>query len=119
MEAGQLDYATIAYDSSGNELWVARYNGPGNKGDGALALAVGPSGTIYVTGYGYGSGTNFDYATIAYDSSGNELWVARYNSPANGDDNATALAVGPSGTIYVTGCRYGNRDTLGLCHHCL
>jgi hypothetical protein len=102
------DYATIAYDPFGNELWVARYDGPGSEADGAKDIAIDASGNIYVTGWSYGNGTDFDYATIKYDSSGNEVWVARYNGPANGGDMAMAITIAPSGTIYVTGMSYGN-----------
>ena len=32
------DYATVKYDTSGNEVWVARFNGDGNGSDSAYAL---------------------------------------------------------------------------------
>jgi hypothetical protein len=102
------DYATIKYDSVGNQLWVARYNGPGNYYDIANAMAVDNSGHILVTGYSYGSGTQGDYATIKYDSQGNQLWVARYNGPANADDIATAITLDNAGNAYVTGYSYGS-----------
>jgi uncharacterized delta-60 repeat protein len=102
------DYATVKYDSSGVEQWVARYNGPGNLTDVAYAIALDNAGNIYVTGYSYGSGTNDDYATVKYDSSGVEQWVARYNGPANGYDEAYAIALDNSGNIYVTGYCYGS-----------
>jgi len=90
-------------------LWAARYNGPGNGGDGANALAVDSSGSVYVTGRSTGSGTGLDYATIKYGFfSGNQLWVARYNGPGNGGDYANALAVDAAGNVYVTGRSTGS-----------
>ena len=106
-----FDYATVAYDSSGNELWVARYNGPGNGWDEAHAIAVDSSGNVYVTGWSRDKWTNDDYATVAYDSSGNQLWVARYNGPANWHDHATVIALGSSGNVYVTGYSMDNITT--------
>jgi dienelactone hydrolase len=60
------DYATIKYDTNGNQLWSAPYNGTGNSEDYAFALVADKSGNIYVTGQSMGVGTNFDYATIKY-----------------------------------------------------
>ena len=102
------DYATVKYDPQGNELWVRRYNGPGNGYDHASLIAVDASGNVYVTGASEGSGTNFDYATIKYDSSGNELWVGRYNGPGNYYDVGGPIVVDDSGNVYVTGYSFGN-----------
>ncbi|MDY6853563.1 MAG: SBBP repeat-containing protein [Thermodesulfobacteriota bacterium] len=55
------DYCTVSYDSDGNERWVQRYDGPGNVGDGATAIAVDFNGNIYVTGERFS-----DYCTIKY-----------------------------------------------------
>ena len=104
---GLSDYATIKYDSSGQQQWVARYNGPGSEDDYGTAITVDASGNVYVTGYGVGSGTGYDYATIKYDTSGNQLWVARYNGPANLLDIASAVALDASGNVYVTGWSVG------------
>jgi hypothetical protein len=60
------DYATIKYYPDGDTAWMRRYNGPGNELDYAHALTIGSSGTVYVTGGSYGSGTDLDYATIKY-----------------------------------------------------
>jgi hypothetical protein len=97
------NYATVAYDSLGNELWVARYNGPDYISDTPYAIAVDPtSGNIYVTG-ACGNYPSYDYATVAYDSSGNELWEARY-SMENSHDAAKAITIDPStGDVYVAG----------------
>jgi hypothetical protein len=105
---GSEDYVTVAYDSSGNELWVSKYNGPGNHNDAAFAICVASSGIIYVTGLSTGIGTLYDYTTVAYDSSGNELWVARYNGPINDHDIACSIALDLSGNIYITGSSFGN-----------
>jgi len=63
------------------EEWVARYNGLANSYDYAYAIAVDSSGNVYVTGKSYGSGTNYDYATIKYTPEGNELCVERNYGP--------------------------------------
>jgi hypothetical protein len=86
---------------------VARYNGPVNHNDEASAIAIDKMGNVYVTGSSRGGGTDSDYATIAYDSSGNRLWVARYNGPVNYYDIALAMAVDNAGNVYVTGKSYG------------
>jgi uncharacterized delta-60 repeat protein len=99
-----LDYATIKYDPNGNQLWAARYNNWASSSDKARALTVDNSGNVYVTGESYGSGTNYDYATVKYDPNGNQLWAISYNnSPANSSDKALALTVDNSGNVYVTG----------------
>ncbi|MFC1508419.1 SBBP repeat-containing protein, partial [Candidatus Omnitrophota bacterium] len=69
------DYATIKYAPDGTQLWVNRYDGPGES----YEIALDSSGNVYVTGYSYGIGTDNDYATIKYDTNGTQLWVARYN----------------------------------------
>jgi uncharacterized delta-60 repeat protein len=98
-----LDYATVKYNSAGQEQWAARYNGPANFIDIANAIAVDGSGNVYVTGLSAGITSLSDYATIKYNSAGQQQWVARYNGPANGTDEAFSIAVDGSGNVYVTG----------------
>ncbi|MEI6945609.1 SBBP repeat-containing protein [Paraflavisolibacter sp. H34] len=97
------DYVTIKYDKNGAQLWVARYNGPGNGSDGANALAVDGSGNVYVTGQSTGLGTFGDIATLKYSAAGAELWAKRYNGPVSRLDRGTAIAVDGSGNVLVTG----------------
>jgi uncharacterized delta-60 repeat protein len=102
------DYATIKYNSSGIQQWVQRYNGPGNDNDYAYSLAVDSLGNVYVTGESIESGTNYDYATIKYNSSGIQQWVQRYNGPGNDIDFASSLALDGSGNVYVAGWSWGS-----------
>jgi uncharacterized delta-60 repeat protein len=104
----QPDYATIKYDTDGNELWVARYNGPENAVDWARDIAVDDSGSVYVTGSSGGYGTGWNYATVKYDTNGIQLWASGYNGPANNLDMAHALALDSMGNVYVTGESFGN-----------
>jgi hypothetical protein len=101
------DYATIKYYPNGDTAWVRRYNGPGYDYDYAHAMTIDGSGNIYVAGQSIGTGTQHDYTTIKYDSSGNELWVRRYNGPGNSNDQIYAMAMDGSGSVYVTGQSYG------------
>jgi uncharacterized delta-60 repeat protein len=104
---GTWDYATIKYTPDSNiPVWVARYNGPGNDEDIARAIAVDRDNNIYVTGESIGTGTNYDYATVKYDSNGNEIWVTRYNRTGSFRDDAQAIAVDNENNVYVTGNSY-------------
>jgi len=97
------DYATIKYNSNGIEQWEARYNGLGDKFDYANAIVVDKFGSVYVTGYSENLWTRQDYATVKYDSDGNQLWVATYNGPANNNDRACSILLDLSDNVYVTG----------------
>jgi hypothetical protein len=104
------DYATIKYDTAGNEQWVRRYDGPSTQFlhdyDRPADLAVDGNGNVFVTG-----NSSDDFATVKYDAAGTETWVRRYSGPAAGADWATAIAVDASGNAYVSGSSYGNSTT--------
>ena len=112
------DYLTGAYNAAtGARLWTARYNGPGNSDDNARAVAVSPGGaTVFVTGdSGGSSGFLQDYATVAYRASdGTQLWVARFNGPANFYDYPAAVSVARDGAaVFVTGTSLENHNAGG------
>jgi len=101
------DYVTIKYAPTGDTLWVRRYHG-GYGIDSAFALGLDLNGNVYVAGRSDGSNFYPDYATVKYAPDGTQLWVKRYNGPANNFDRATALAVDTSGNLYVTGTSVGS-----------
>ena len=97
------DYVTIKYNTNGVEQWVARYDGPDHDWDIATALAVDREGSVYVGGGSCGLNSYYDYATIKYNSSGVEQWVARYNGSLDFDDGINSLTLDSQGNVYVTG----------------
>ncbi|MDH4222737.1 MAG: SBBP repeat-containing protein [candidate division Zixibacteria bacterium] len=101
--SGFSEYVTIKYYSNGDTAWVRRYKNGESDLARANVLAVDSSGNVYVSGYSYGSGTSFDYATIKYNSNGDTVWVRRYNGPGNAFDNPFAITLDGSGNVYVTG----------------
>lgn len=95
---------TIKYDDLGNVLWMDTYDGPSSSYDDAQQMRLGNSGALYVTGYSAGNGTNNDYLTLKYDTSNaNILWEARFDGPASNSDQAFAMEIDATESIYVTG----------------
>jgi uncharacterized delta-60 repeat protein len=98
----RYDYATVKYNSGGNEIWVARYN-HNDFNDTANEIAIDDSNNIYVTGSSDGTSLGIpNYATVKYNSAGNELWVSRYTGGGGGDE-PNAIFINGSNNIYVTG----------------
>ncbi len=108
-----VDYATIKYDSAGVQQWISRYGGlVTTSADKGSSLAVDGLANVYVTGRSGSGGTNVDYATIKYNSSGVQQWAQRYNGLGNGVDEASSIALGVSGHVYVTGWSSGTGTSL-------
>jgi hypothetical protein len=104
------DYATLKYDSAGNQAWVMRYDGPEDDDDGATGVVVDATGNVYVTGHSTGTGSRYDdYATVSYTPSGAQRWASRYYGPS-GDDGARALALDRGVAVYVTGYSESNSN---------
>ncbi len=98
----QYDYATLKYSPGGNLIWDRLYNGPANFEDIAYSIAVDEMGNVFVTGQSAGSNNDdADYATIKYNSAGNQQWVARYNGMGGPDEGENLFLKG--NYLYVTG----------------
>ncbi len=96
------DLVTIKYDSSGNQIWMQSYNGPGNSYDVGRKIKTDDSGNVYVAAYSVGMGTSEDFATIKYDNSGAVKWINRYDNGGK-TDRTSSLIVNGSGSLYVIG----------------
>ncbi|UMY65586.1 SBBP repeat-containing protein [Flavobacterium sp. HJ-32-4] len=94
------DYLTVKYNAStGSPIWSVRFDRTHN--DWATDLIINPTnGNIYVTGRS--KNTDFDYATVCYNSSGVQQWATIYDNGI-GDNRATNIGMDSSGNVYVTG----------------
>lgn len=109
------DYATVAYDTAtGEELWVARYDGPASDMEFPRALGVSPDGDrVFVAGGSMGIGSSFDATTVAYNTTtGEQEWVARYDGPRSSSDNVWGLDVGSDGNVYAIAASWGTTSGL-------
>jgi DNA-binding beta-propeller fold protein YncE len=89
----------------GTQLSVASFRAGGVSQDSAIAVSPA-GGRVFVTGQSHGGpATGVDYKTVAYSAAtGRQLWVSRYNGPANGLAGAYSVAVSPAGgTVFETG----------------
>jgi len=103
---GHAQFVTVAYGASGTRTWADRYDGPTHKYSYASDIAISPdSRQAIVTGETSAAKQGYDFATIAYGlTHGPRLWVRRYDGPDSLSDNASTVAIGPTGSsAYVAG----------------
>jgi len=101
---GKKIFNILKYKNTGSFIRSTYYTGPATvPNDNLTALIVDTKSNIYATGYSQGIGTNYDMVTVKFDSSGHQLWVARYNNVDNGNDYTYSNAIDNSGNIIVTG----------------
>ncbi len=103
-----FDFVTLKYSPNGDDLWVERYDGDAKDFDEPVALALDKSRNVYVTGRSRGNNSNFDFLTIKYDNSGNQLWVARYDGGNQEIDEPNSLANDEEGNVIVVGRSYSS-----------
>jgi hypothetical protein len=109
-----LDVATVKYDAEGDEVWVARYDGPASDWDEGVAIALDDSGNVYVAGKSSPVVAYSDFLTIKYGADGSERWAATYDGPVGSTDMACDIAVDAEGYVYVTGESAGDGTSLDI-----
>ncbi|MCW3071840.1 MAG: hypothetical protein JWO44_1730 [Bacteroidetes bacterium] len=106
--SADFDFITLKYDAAGTQLWASQYNGPDNNYDEAHAITIDASGNVYVTGYTQTAVlTNYDYATVKYNSAGVQQWAKTYNGTGNDYDRANAITIDAAKNVYITGKSIG------------
>jgi len=83
--------------------WTKTYNGADNSSDNGNGVAVGPDGSVYVTGRTLVIGQAANIWVRKYSPKGKVKWTKTYNGADNSADQGRGVAVGPDGSIYVTG----------------
>lgn len=94
------DFGLFKYDKDGTQLWRSVYNGPGNGFDYTSGIVLDSQDNIVVVGTSSGLAADADYATIKYDTNGNQQWIRRFDG---GWDAATAITIDQMDNVYVTG----------------
>jgi hypothetical protein len=86
------DIVTLKYSSDGNQVWMQRYDGPGDGNDAANAIAVDNSGNVYVAGYetetnGYTSMILIKYSPVTLQKQSNgSIILHAYGAPGESFD---------------------------------
>jgi len=104
------DFTTVKYDSAGKQLWAKRYNGPLKGSSRPSGIAVDSFGNAYVTGTSQSGESEFDFATVKYDSSGKQIWARRHTRSGSSVNYPVGLAVSKS-SVYVSGGTQGSSSS--------
>jgi|GEM_PF-6102596 len=103
---GNIDYATVKYDSDGNLSWVRYFDEDIAYGgymldamELAQDVAVDSSGNAVVTGYRYKVGAS-ECVTVKYSPGGGVLWLKKYDIGSYNFCNK--IAADGLGNVYIT-----------------
>lgn len=128
---GQLNNGTWSdgfiskFNSDGTKLWTREFGAAGSLADEGRAIATGPDGGIYVTGYTNSNQLQGAYTTdlvtyspshnpttdaflTKYSSDGSVLWTQLLTSV--NFDVGNAITIGTDGSVFLAGITAGNLD---------
>ncbi len=102
-----LAFLTSVCAMTAGQVWLQRFNGPGNGSDGPIEMVIDSNNNVFVAG-DCAMVTNvpylsLDYVVIKSSSAGVPLWTNFYNGTGNGNDQASDMTIDASGNVIVTG----------------
>lgn len=107
-----FDFITLKYNTAGAQQWAKLYDGIDGNYDEARSVTVDAAGNVYVTGYSQTAVlTNYDYATVKYNSAGTQQWARQYNGTGDDYDRSNQVKVDAAYNVYVTGKSVGVGST--------
>ncbi len=87
--------------------WISTIPVGTSLSSGLGGYVIDGAGVTYVTGTAGAGPFAIDVVTTAIGPDGTQLWQATFNGPQNGFDQASAIALGPDGALYVSGDTQG------------
>ncbi|MEV5964216.1 alpha/beta hydrolase-fold protein [Kribbella sp. NPDC051952] len=110
--AGGVDGFVTRYSSAGEAIWMKQFGTAAS--DEVWGLASDPAGGVYLTGYTAGDFSGVlagdkDFIVARVDADGALTWRDQFGTPGN--DKGAAVAVDPSGNVYVGGFTDGAMGT--------
>ena len=106
----------VKFDAAGSVIWEREWGLVGKRGlpedddtDGN-SVAAAPGGGAYVVGASTGTGVDPNLVAVQFDADGNFVWT-KVGGPGFG--TAQDVAVGPDGSIHVTGSVLTNGGDTG------
>jgi hypothetical protein len=94
----------IKLDSSGNIIWQKQLGPNGTNYALGLAMVIDSSENVYVGG-GYYNGSDIDFLTAKYNSSGTLQWQ-KWLAGGYGTEEVRSVSVDSSGNVYILGNTY-------------
>ena len=111
---GTWDYLTVKFNTNGDTVWSAVYNGPASNTDTPEDILVDAAGNVYVTGKAFYSGASYTIAAlIKYNSAGVQQYARTYMGNESLSSESKRLLQDGAGNLYLCGIRWTGSVTQG------